>query len=66
MSKEMKFFIYLLESYAIEKGISGNQVLALWKEKNITGYIFDMYFVYHQERIQNAFDDIDNKLLSAV
>jgi hypothetical protein len=63
MSDEMKFFIYLLESYALEKGISGKQVLNVWKSKNIVNYIVDMYFMYHQERLENAFDDIDRLIL---
>ncbi len=65
MSDEMKFFVYLLESYALKKGVSGRQVLDLWKSKNLVPYIMDMYFMYHQERLENAFDDIDRKLLSA-
>jgi hypothetical protein len=65
MSDEMKFFIYLLESYAVQKGVSGKQVFDLWKSKNLIDYITDMYFMYHQERLENAFDDIDEKLLSA-
>lgn len=64
MSDEMKFFIYLLESYAIHKGVNGKQVFDLWKSKNLIHYIIDMYFMYHQERLENAFDDIDKKLLS--
>jgi hypothetical protein len=63
MTKEMKFFIYLLESYAIQKGISGKQVLDLWKSKNLTNPIYDMYELYHIERIENAFDDIDKLIL---
>lgn len=64
MSDEMRFFVYLLESYALEKGVSGRQVFDLWKSRNLVSYIMDMYFMYHQERLENAFDDIDKKLLS--
>jgi hypothetical protein len=65
MSEEMKFFIYLLESYAIEKQVSGRQVLNEWENKDLVDYIYDMYFVYHQETLENAFKDIDEKLLAA-
>jgi hypothetical protein len=65
MSEEMKFFVYLLESYAMQKEVSGKQVFDLWKSKNLIEYILDMYFMYHQERLENAFDDIDDKLLCA-
>ncbi len=64
MNNEMKFFIYLLESYALQKGVSGRQVFDLWKSKNLIDYIISMYFMYHQERLENAFDDIDRKLLN--
>ena len=64
MNEKMKFFIYLLENYAMAKGISGKQVFDLWKSKNLIDYILDMYFLYHQERLENAFADIDSKLLN--
>jgi len=59
MSKEMEFFIYLLESYAAEKKISAAQVLERLDRLELTDFIFGMYEQYHQERLQNAFDDID-------
>lgn len=57
--KEMVFFIYLLEHYAEYKGISAKQVLGQWDELKLTDFIYDMYEMYHIERIENAFDDID-------
>jgi hypothetical protein len=63
MSNEMKFFVYLLESYAMKKGITGKQVFDLWKSKQVINYIMDMYFMYHQERLENAFANIDNLIL---
>jgi hypothetical protein len=63
MSEEMRFFIYLTESYALQKGVTGRQVFDLWKSKNMVDYIVGMYFMYHQERLENAFADIDSKLL---
>ena len=49
MTEEMKFFIYLIECYACEKG-------------RPTGEILDNYEQYHQERIENAYEDIDSLL----
>ena len=63
MKEEMKFFIFLLESYACEKGIRGDIVYQTWKKANMIDYIYDMYFQYHQEKLENAFEDIDEKLL---
>lgn len=33
MSKEMDFFIYLLESYAADRGVSAADVLTEWRER---------------------------------
>lgn len=59
MSKEMEFFIYLIERYAEHKGKSAKQILKEWDNLNLTDFIYDMYELYHVERLQNAFDDID-------
>lgn len=42
-----------------------NEVLGLWntrkvfEDQRLTDFIQDMYWVYHTERIENAFMDID-------
>ena len=59
MRKETAFFIYLLERYAEEKGKTADQVLKEWDSMELTEFIYDMYEIYHVERLQNAFDDID-------
>ena len=59
MSKESSFFIYLIERYAAYKQTSADKVLALWDRLELTDFIYDMYEMYHSERLQNAFDDID-------
>lgn len=59
MSKELEFFIYLIERYAEAKGVTGDVVLRRWDALELTDLIYDMYEVYHVERLQNAFDDID-------
>lgn len=60
MSKETKFFIYLIERYAKHKDKTADQVLREWDELELTDFIYDMYEIYHIERLQNAFDDIDS------
>lgn len=60
ISEEMWFFIYLLEHYANYKQRYTGDVLKEWDEKGITDEIYDGYFQYHQERIENAYDDIDS------
>ena len=59
MTKEMEFFLFLIERYAKEKGRMTGDVLREWENKGITQEIFDGYFEYHQERLENAYDDID-------
>ena len=60
MSDEMIFFLYLIERYAEYKNRSTGDVLKEWDNHNITDTIFENYWMYHQERIENAFDDIDS------
>ncbi|MBQ7649356.1 MAG: DUF3791 domain-containing protein [Victivallales bacterium] len=62
MSDEMAFFIYLLEQYAAFKEKKTGDVLREWDEHNITQTIYDNYWGYHTERIENAFDDIDSMI----
>ena len=60
MSDELKFFILLIEKYACDKNRSTGDVLREWDAKGVTQEIFDGYWQYHQEAIQNAYADIDS------
>ena len=60
MTKEMEFFLFLIERYAKAKGRMTGDVLREWENKGIIKEIFDGYFEYHQERLENAYDDIDS------
>ena len=59
MSKESRFFIYLIERYAEYKNTTAEKILQQWEEMNLVGVIYDMYELYHIERLENAFEDID-------
>lgn len=59
ISNEMLFFMYLLEKYAEYKGVSAAVVLQSFDKTHLTDYIKQMYPMYHTERIENAFADID-------
>ncbi|MDR3241200.1 MAG: DUF3791 domain-containing protein [Lactobacillaceae bacterium] len=59
MSKETDFFIYLLEGYAESKGESSRDVLNEWQKRDLIDKIYDMYDLYHIERLENAYEDID-------
>lgn len=60
MSEEMKFFIYLLEYYAAYKNRKTGDVIIEWENHGILQKIYDNYWVYHTERIENAYMDIDS------
>ncbi|GEM_PF-1281359 len=62
LSKEMQFFIFLLEQYAYAKGMPADTILKQWDECGITMRIFRMYDLYHCEALENAFQDIDAML----
>lgn len=59
MTEEMTFFLYLIERYAASKGRSTSEVLKEWDAHGITQEIFENYELYHTERLENAFADID-------
>ena len=60
MSKEFRFFAYLLESYAAHKGLTASEVLQLLDEKGKTDFVYSMHELYHVEAIENAFMDLDS------
>lgn len=62
MTEEMTFFIYLLEQYAAYSGRKTGEVLREWDRKQLTQRIYDNYWGYHTERLENAFADIDSLL----
>lgn len=62
MSKEMDFFIFLIENYAAFKNIGAEEVMKKLDEKNLTEYVLNMYEKYHQEAIENAYADLDKLL----
>jgi hypothetical protein len=64
MTEEMKFFMYLLECYAAYKNNKTGDILKEWEEHNIIQRIYDNYWTYHTERIENAYMDIDNLILT--
>ncbi len=62
MDERQKFFIYLLECYACEKGRPTSDVLKEWDERGVVPYVMDNYPQYHTEAIENAYADIDSML----
>ena len=60
MTKEFKFFAYLLECYAVHMDTTADKILETLDEKNLTQFVYDMYELYHSEAIENAFTDLDS------
>lgn len=64
MGKEMDFYIYLMEKYAMYKNISTTDIVNKLEELKLTDLVYNMYEKYHIEPIENAFKDIDNLINS--
>ena len=62
ISEESRYFLYLIEQYALHKSINGKQALDLFEKENIVKYIYDMYYTYHTECVGNAIEDIDRRI----
>ncbi len=60
MTKEFLFFIYLLEQYAAYRNMKTGDILREWDQKQLTQRIYDNYWGYHTESLENAFIDIDS------
>lgn len=62
MSREMSFFVYLLERFAAFRGETADVTLRLLKEHGLYDYAIDMYELYHVENLENAFHDLNSRL----
>lgn len=62
MSEETKFFMYLLECYAAYKNKRSADVLKEWDKCHIVQKIYNNYWTYHTEAIENAYMDIDSMI----
>jgi hypothetical protein len=65
ISNQSEFFIFLLEKYAEYKSLPANEILKFWQERGLMNYINGMYEQYHTERLENAFADIDRKMVAS-
>ena len=65
MSKETRFFIYLLERYAEHLGVTGDVAYRRLADRELVDYAMGMYELYHVEALDNAFADLDRRLKSS-
>jgi hypothetical protein len=54
--------MYLLEYYADYKNKKSAEVLNEWEKCGIIQKVYDNYWIYHTERIENAYLDIDSMM----
>lgn len=54
-----EFFVYVLEKYAIYKGIGGLQVYALFKEYGVDSFLVDHYDLLHTQGTGYVLDEIE-------
>ena len=62
LSPEMDFFIFLLEQYAAHKHTTGDKIFEEWDKRKLIQWIYDNYWGYHTEALENAFKDIDSMM----
>lgn len=62
MSREFKFFIYLLERYAVHCGETADATYRRIVDRGLFDYVIGMYDLYHVESLENAFADLDQRL----
>ena len=62
MSREFRFFIYLLERYAARNGETADKTLDRIKSHGLFDYAVEMYELYHVEDLENAFADLDRRM----
>lgn len=54
-----EFFTYMLEKYAISKGISGLQAYAIFKEYNADEFLINHYDLLHTQGTGYVLDELD-------
>jgi hypothetical protein len=62
MSDETDYLIFLIEQYAVRKGMTGDEVYSLFEKNDLLTHVRNMYYTYHTERVENAIEDIDREL----
>ena len=65
MSKEFRFFIYLLERFAAHRGETASDTFDRLESAGLLDYAENMYEIYHVESLDNAFEDLDRRLALA-
>jgi hypothetical protein len=63
MSKEATFLVYCIEIVKRAKGLTGNQVYALFEKHNLFAFVIDYYELLHVHGEKYILQDIDEYIL---
>ncbi len=56
---EFEFYAYCLEKYALAKGLTGLQALALFKRYRVNDFLIDHYDLFHTQGTGYVIDEVD-------
>lgn len=59
MSREMQYFMILIERYAAYKNSTAGDMLTKWDDLDITNKIYNLYESYHGKDFEEVFAEID-------
>lgn len=65
MSKEFRFFVYLLERFAAHRGETAADTYDRLERAGLLDYAENMYELYHVESLENAFADLEERLAAS-
>lgn len=65
MSREFRFFVYLLEHFAAHRGETAADTFDRLERAGLLDYAQNMYELYHVESLDNAFADLEARLAAA-
>jgi len=59
MSREGEYLVFATEQYRHAKGLTGPEVIALFRQHGVEKYILDMFELFHVESEVNMIAAID-------
>lgn len=62
MTKRLYFAIFCIEEYKLAKGMSGDEVVALFNKYSIIQYLERYYDALHTKGIKYLINDIDEQI----
>ena len=60
LTKEQKFYIFCIEVYKREKGLTGKQTIELFEKYDVESYVIDLFELLHIHGNAYIIKDIDD------